>query len=245
MHKNRRLLPLCAAIAAVTGAASETAVASLMDSFSDDSTAAGGASVTLDLFDSSLGTLLGVTLSIDSDWNTSLTVDYDGPEGGTGNGAETYLVSGESAHNLAVSGLPGGGTGSVSLGNLTASCTYPGGNGDADTASSCDNFTDGADANMLDGDIGALFAVVPAYSITDFIGIGTFSFDLEALASQVSCDHVTATHTATAPSCTFVTNWSGEVTVAYDYRPYQSVPVPGTLVMLGIGLAGLSLRRRT
>ena len=72
-------------------------------------------------------------------------------------------------------------------------------------------------------------------SLTSFIGLGTVTFDLAALA--------TTSTTSSGGNFTAgqVTDASGGVTVEYDYNPPPTgTPEPGTLTLFGTGLLGLA-----
>lgn len=214
------ILPLCAAAFAIVafGGHAEALVISHSESFIADDT------ISFSLFDTSLGTLTGVDIDIDSDYTFELVGD---------GGPPPKLKDFESNHTLSVgSALASLGSGDVFMDWLTAQCT-PGGApprcNDSDMSS-----------GMLDGDLVALLSAT--LDLSDFLGVGDFDLTLIMMTT-------TGGDCGGQSRCDASTSWGGDITVAYTYtvdwlRPAGTVPEPGSLALFFGGLAGLGLMMR-
>lgn len=238
MTPSGKVLPLSAAIAAVCLAASQPTAALMttpeMHSFSADQDASD--TLSFDYFDSSLGTLTSVVMSIDSSWYTTFNIDYSGPEGDGG------TISGGSTHSLQFTSYADTDSGTSDLGTLSAGCSgfLPSTMG---ATAECHDDDDGN--GTLSGDVPTLFSF--ALDPNDYIGTGTFDMLFEAFASELSCYSELTDSEGPSPTCMYTTSWNGSVELVYYYDeapPEQSVPEPGTGALLGLGLAGLGLARR-
>ena len=173
----------------------------------------------LDLFDSSLGTLNSVTLTLNGSMTTTLTALHT--SSGPANGSITGTVDLYFSSNL----------GGLDLSAVTLGMTATTGlirNLDPNTPLPVGPLTD-ADTIVLTP-TSSLFAAAGGgqFSITceSISGIGASGFNGNAQASQ-----------STAAGC--------GASIVYDYTPTtQRVPEPASMALVGLGMMGLAAIRR-
>ena len=221
------VLPFCTAAfttLAFDGAAEATMISD-WESFIADET------IQFNLFDTSMGTLTDVDLTIDSDYAFSLE-GFGGPPPKT-----DYDF--ESTYSLEID-FDNTGVTEVFDETLTgSSCTSP---PPGPPPTFCETDTMNS-SGMFDDDLFALLGL----SLSDFEDSGgTFDMALSTMTVEgMDCVGVTR-------FCNTTNTWSGDVHLTYTYEPntYEpnlvAIAEPGTLALFGSGLAGLGflLRRR-
>lgn len=207
----------------LSGTSAQAAVISFSDSYTDVLTELSGKQLRVNLFDSSLGTLTGVSVSFNAAINSSGTISNNGA------GPESFTVQTlvQSYEGTGVN-LP------TPLGDITVMAPFTTINSQdyTDVASGAsDSFGPGGTST---GDMN-LFTGYDA----SFIGGGDFGFDLSTLilttfaggGGNIAADVKTLT--------------DGTLTVEYTYDEVvattpTSVSEPASLLLMGLGLVGLA-----
>ncbi len=203
----------------LAGASAQAAVISFTDSYTNVLTELNGEQLRVSLFDSSLGTLTGVSVSL------SAAVDSVGTVTNNGAGPEDFTVQTlvQSYEGMGVS-LP------TPLSDVTAMTPFSIINAQSYTAlasGASDAFgPGGASSGVLD-----LFTGYDA----SFIGTGDFGFDFTTLILT------TIAGGGGNIAANVQTYTDGTLTVEYIYDAVSvAVPEPGSLLLMGLGLVGLA-----
>lgn len=182
----------------------------------------------LDGFDSSLGTLTGVNISFQSQYNLSAKVSatdvYDAwlhtdSTSGTARAASTMTVD-----LINPNGPTSNTYRSVTTGCSNSSYSYP---SCSSTNTSSSYFNDSINVSGID--------------FSQFLDT-TVTLKIDQLLSALitSCDSDSKCYGWSTNN-----QWTGNVSVAYTFSEFTaSVSEPGTLALLGLGLVGLGISRR-
>ena len=203
----------------LAGASAQAAVISFTDSYTDVLTELKGEQLRVSLFDSSLGTLTGVSVSF------SAAVDSQGTVTNNGAAPENFTVQ-----TLVQSYLGAGVSLPTPLNDVTAMSPFS-----AINAQSYTNLASGASDTFGPG--GASSGVLDLFTGYDasFIGTGDFGYDLTTVilttfaggGGNIGADIETYT--------------DGTLIVEYTYTAAPTpVPEPGSLLLMGLGLVGLA-----
>jgi PEP-CTERM motif len=176
----------------------------------------------LGTFDSTLGTLTGATLTLNDNWDTQFSLQN------TAAGSSTFRYTGSTdlGYTSSLAGLDalmvgqGGAyaynTGSVTLASGASRAFGP--------------YTDSHTASI---DLSSLFAALST------VGAGSFNIDCSTLSGTGFVgggNNITATQQ---------TNAGCGAAIAYTYTVAPAaVPLPGSIALLGLGLAGFAAARR-
>jgi len=178
-------------------------------------------------FDSSLGTLTGISFALTSSETLKSTFSLTGGEGGTGSASMSvsFAITGP---GLTSPTLFSG------LGGATSSCA------DTSFPIDCTNVVNDTTTNPS---FTSPF-MVPLADLGSYVGAGTFGvvLDIDLFdVGVVSC--IPAVSAEPTCSATAEATWSGELEVTYLFTPNPgdppSVPEPGSLGVLAFSLAGL------
>jgi hypothetical protein len=178
-------------------------------------------SLSFGLFNSSLGTLTGVTLVLTSDLSTVITVTNGDTSPSTGS-AYTYVVTTVTGSGITIAPL------------TNVSPPTPAG-----IWSTAYNYSLAAGANSTSGTLTGTATSNNSYTsgLSAFTGVG----DLTLPASVVA--HTALYNTGGNSTESQVTNADLYGTLTYTYTP-APVPLPSALLLLGPGLFGLAGLRR-
>ncbi len=177
----------------------------------------------LPMFDSALGTLMDVEILFDTAWSFSSTFRASDPYGaiiGTGGAGKSStdmrvrLVDPKTSDNK----------NTVERINVV----------EKNNCSANDTLC--RDNDNLSGDFSGSLDWAAGLTLDDFIGTGDLKFSMyrNMLAKLTSCGYGDSCFQKNRNN-----NWSGTVTVNYTYN----VPEPSTLVLMGLGMAGLGASR--
>lgn len=230
------LLTLTASLAGLSSAA--TIVQTETFSFVPNDSRA----LTFDRFDTTLGTLTSVTVSVDiTKSGGRFEVDNDSETSGTIN--LTHAVIGSLSSSDVSLRKTGGGVVSVGQsGSITATSTLSGQSVSATTGDSNSTFnatgnTDYVLFEPTDVNVGDSGTIRSA-DLSDYEAVGISSYDITFNPLQT----VSATGLSGLQQAFTVASVSGSVTVTYNY--IAAVPEPGSALLGGIGVLLFFRRRR-
>jgi hypothetical protein len=229
----KRISTLAAMAGAGLLAATAAPAQAETQSFSISSTGTADNTLSFDQFDTTLGTLTGVTFALSNSASSQdATITLTGAEGGGG--------AGTTVANFVALGPGSGGPDAITLfdgtGTTTAQCAGLGpgcsetDNGTVDAAS----FTTPTTVNGP--------ADLPSYE-----GTGTFDVGVGFGSLSSTTNLCSSLGRSVTPTCTTTGDaaWSGDITVTFDYTPaVTGVPEPGTFTLFAAALSGLVMLAR-
>ncbi len=228
----------CCALALFSATAS---AATIVQTENYSFTPNGSADLVFNQFDTSLGTLESITISISlTKTGGSLFIDNDSTTPGSGDITQTVVI------DLVSSDVTLTNTSFQPMGqNITAASVYSasveGDDGDTDTiVGNSDGFQDDAgpdnDGTVFSTPVNASDSDDVASAVWgDYQGLGTYTLTVQGLQSSDTSTIGGAAFSGTPSEA------SGSVTVVYTYSP---VPEPSITLLGGLGLLGLFRRRR-
>jgi hypothetical protein len=189
--------------------------------------------LTFNQFNSGLGILTGVSITYTSVYGAqaSLVVGGYGADNATDTTTQFYADA-TLGHELTGGGLI---SPQSSPQTFSANCST------SKPGSSCNNVAPNNGINF-NGTAGL------AAPLASFVGLGTFDLTAKltsALAPRIDPDNGTGFADNNTIDGALNANWSGEVSVVYNYdSPATAVPEPLSLYLLVAGLSGIALSRR-
>lgn len=192
------------------------------------------ATINLDGFDSSLGTLTGVSIAFDTDWSLNGTIQaWDHIDQWWFLVPEHVAASGTAGSTMTATLSNPSGASEDEIRSVTRSCS-----GSGSFSASCSSTTgiSGSFNDSLD---------LTSLSLAAFLDTTlVLEFERELTAEVDSCG-AGSHNDDRCRMQNFGNDWLGNATVTYTYDALAvAVSEPGTVALFGIGLIGLGLARR-
>lgn len=190
--------------------------------------------VNLNGFDSSLGTLTGVSIAFDTEWSLNGKIKtWDPVDQWWIFASEHVAATGTAGSTMTATLTNPSGASEDEIRSVTKSCS-----GSGSTYASCSSTTgiSGSFDESLDLSSLSLAAFLDTTLVLEFERL---------LTAEVDSCGAGSTNDDKCKMINFDNDWFGNATVTYTYDAFVvAVSEPGTLALFGLGLIGLGLARR-